>query len=85
MRALAERLLALSDRRIRPIVPEFSDREMDVLERLLGQQDKQIARAMDRTVPGVRYHMKKIFRKLGVGSRREAVECARRMGLLAGR
>ena len=60
----------------------LSERERTVLMRLGGQRDKQIAVALGLTVYGVRYHMRKLFAKLGVGTRADAVRRARELGLI---
>ena len=60
----------------------LSERERTVLERLGSQRDKQIAAALGLTVDGVRYHMRKLFTKLGVHTRADAVRRARELGLI---
>ena len=56
--------------------PRYSAREISVLEGLaMGQRDKQIARCLGLTENGVRYHLKKIYRKMGASGR---VDAARR-------
>ena len=60
----------------------LSTRELEILEQIGTMPDKEIAKALGLTVPGVRYHVAKIFAKLGVNDRRSAVERARRAGLL---
>ncbi len=79
--APAERLLAAA-RVPRPGVPRFGGREMAVLRRLATQQDKEIAAATGLSPHGVRYHVRGIFRKLGVHRRAEAVRRARALGVL---
>ncbi len=59
---------------------DFSPRELAVLARL-DSADSEIARALELTQSGVRYHVKKILRKLGVSNRREAMREARRLGV----
>ena len=61
----------------------LSERERQVLQRLHNQRDKQIAAALGLTVSGVRHHLRKLFAKLGVGKRAEAVRRARELGLIA--
>ena len=61
----------------------LSAREREVLRRLHNQRDKQIAAALGLTVSGVRHHLRKLFAKLGVGRRAEAVGRARELGLIA--
>ena len=62
--------------------PRLTARQRDVLRRLPTQPDKAIARALGLTVDGVRYHLRAVYRKLGVGSRCDAVSRARRLGIL---
>ena len=64
-----------------PRPPELSEREREVLQRLEGEQDKQIATALGLSAYGVRYHIRKLFAKLGARNRAEAVRRAREMGL----
>ena len=58
-------------------------RERDVLRRLEGRRDKEIAAVIGLSVHGVRYHLRKIFTKLNVATRSEAVRRARDLGLIA--
>ena len=60
----------------------LSERERTVLARLGSERDKQIAAALGLTVDGVRYHMRKLFTKLGAGTRVDAVRRARELGLI---
>ena len=60
---------------VRP--PELSEREKEVLERLGRLQDKQIATELGLTGHGVRYHLRKLFAKLGAKTRAEALRRAR--------
>ena len=46
------------------------------------EADKQIATALGLSAYGVRYHLRKLFAKLGVSTRAGAVRRAREMGLL---
>lgn len=80
--AAAERLLAMGRNRV-PATPRLTGRQKAVLDRLAGQQDKQIAAALGMTPHGVRYHLRAIFEKLGVHNRADAVRRARAFGLLA--
>ena len=63
---------------------QFTRRELQVLELLSTMQDKEIAQALDISVPGVRYHIARLFAKLEVKDRRSAVDRARQAGLLTG-
>ena len=62
--------------------PTFSDRELEVLQRLENCSDREIAAALGITPRGVRYHVGNIFEKLAVHDRRTAVHRARQAGLL---
>lgn len=64
-------------------VPVLTPREREILQRLDNCRDKEIANALALSEDGVRYHNKKIFRKLGVRSRLEATRRARSMGILS--
>ena len=61
--------------------PLLSRRETDVLRRCGARRDKQVADELGLTVHGVRYHLRKVFAKLGVGTRAAAVRRARELGL----
>ena len=60
----------------------LSERERAVLVRLGSERDKQIAAALGLTVDGVRYHMRKLFARLGVRTRADAVRRAGELGLI---
>ena len=60
----------------------LSGREMTVLKLLPDLRDKQIAAELSISREGVRFHVSRIFSKLGVHSRSEAVSLARSIGLL---
>ena len=62
--------------------PRLSERELQVLLRLEGNRDKQIAKALGVSIHGVRFHLRKIFSKLSVTRRTEAVARARELGLI---
>ena len=61
----------------------FSARELEILAHLGVLEDKQIAAVLGLSVAGVRYHLARIFMKLGVNDRLSAVDCARRAGVLS--
>ena len=70
-------LQLLTDKSGKDSVVRLTDRERQVLDQLSnGYSDKVIARNLGVSEHTVRYHLKKIFRKLGVGSRLEAVTAA---------
>lgn len=74
---VAERLAA------RLVVPELSDREREVLERLAtGKSKKQIAKALGIADGTVKVHVANILLKLGAQGRSEAVAMAVRRGLV---
>ena len=61
----------------------LSAREREVLGYLAGRRDKEIAATLGLSVHGVRFHLRKVFGKLGVGDRAAAVRRAKEMGLIA--
>ena len=79
----ARLLLAAMERADDPRHPVLSGREKEVLQRLGSQRDKVIAAELGLSAYGVRYHIRKLFTKLGVRRRAEAVQRAREMGLIA--
>ena len=62
--------------------PVLSERELEVLRRLASQRDKQIAAELGISPHGVRYRLRKLFAKLGVAKRDDAVRRARELGLI---
>ncbi len=63
--------------------PKLSKREQEVLGQLSeGHADKVIARHLDVSENTVRFHLKNIYSKLGVGNRLMAVNEASKRGLL---
>lgn len=61
--------------------PEFTDRELDVLNVLaLGASNEHIAGKLAVTERTVRFHLKNIYRKIGVSTRGEAIAWAVRAG-----
>ena len=64
--------------------PLFSTRELEVLADVArGLRNKEIATRLDLSDEGVRYHLKNIYRKAGVGKRADAVAFARSLGVLS--
>jgi LuxR family maltose regulon positive regulatory protein len=62
---------------------ELTERELDVLGLLDGERNtKQIGRVLYVAPNTVKTHIKSIYRKLGISSRKEAVEQARARGLI---
>jgi DNA-binding NarL/FixJ family response regulator len=85
-RRLARRLIEELSRqpgqraRVRPLGGELTAREWEVLELLIeGQSTTAIAQALGLARETVRSHIKHVLRKLGVGTRAEAVAIARRL------
>lgn len=62
--------------------PELTARERQVVARLEDLPDKRIASMLNLSHDGVRYHVRNIFRKLGVSDRHDAVRRARALGIL---
>ena len=83
-RETAQSLLAAMKRVDAVQPPELSEREKQVLERLGRLQDKQIAAELGLTGHGVRYHLRKLFIKLGANSRADALRRARELDLISG-
>ena len=66
-----------------PQAQHYTAREVEILEGLgRGERDKEIARRLDITEYGVRYHLKNIYRKLGATGRVDAVRRARSGGVI---
>jgi DNA-binding NarL/FixJ family response regulator len=65
-----------------PPFPDLTDRERDVLEMVAdGHNNAEIARALGLSIKTVRNYLSRIFVKLRVAHRSEAVVVARREGL----
>lgn len=64
--------------------PEFSPRELDVLSEVRhGLRNREIADFLSVTEEAVRFHLRNIYRKVGVSERTAAVRYAEGKGLLA--
>jgi len=62
---------------------EFSERELEVLQSLAqGNANKVIARQLDMTENTVKFHLKRIYKKLGVENRTAAVKEAVSLNML---
>ena len=83
-RETARSLLAAMELVDDPRQPLLTVREMEVLQRLELEPDKRIAASLNLSAYGVRYRIRKVFTKLGVRNRADAVRRAREMGLLPG-
>ena len=66
--------------RLRPAGGELTGREWEVLDLLIdGAGTSEIAERLGLALETVRSHVKHVLRKLGVGSRGEAIDIARRL------
>jgi LuxR family maltose regulon positive regulatory protein len=66
------------------LVEPLSDRELEVLHLLSdGQTNQEIARTLCVSINTVKSHLKNIYGKLGVRSRRQATAKAKDLGLLS--
>ncbi len=66
-----------------PTLPDLTEREMEVLTGLSkGRSAKEIAFELGLSPETVRDYIKKLYLKLGAHSRVEALEVARRLGLI---
>src|SRR5918992_124757 len=65
---------------LRPVRSTLTDREWEVLDLVAaGAGTEEIARTLVLSTETVRSHLKNLYRKLGVRSRDEAAEAARRL------
>lgn len=84
---VAYMLKALEEGRIKkfkpPKIPDFTERELEVLRLLAeGLSSKQIASRLNLSPETIRDYTKKIYLKLDAHGRVEALEQARRLGLI---
>ena len=87
MGPFAARIFASLERAVVPVAAapfaDFTPREVEVLTLLAARlANDEIAERLFVSLPTVKTHVRHIFEKLGVGSRREAAERAREAGLL---
>ena len=81
--ALIDRLLDRSGSTEPDLQVSLSDRELTVVTEVAnGLTDKEIARELGLTPNTVKFHLKNVFRKLGVRNRTQAVKISRDMGVL---
>ncbi len=80
----ARSLLAAMESADDPRHRVLSARERQVLQRLEGRRDKQIAAELGLSAHGVRFHLRNLFAKLGARNRVEALRRAREIGLIPG-
>ena len=66
------------------MVEPLSDRELQVLHLLSdGQTNQEIARTLCVSINTVKTHLKNVYGKLGVSSRRQATAKGKELGLLS--
>ena len=81
-RAAAESMLARLGRD-EPDSPAFSQRELQVLAEVrAGRKNREIAVRLGISQPGVRFHLRNVYRKTGLNRREEAVGHVQSLGLL---
>ena len=88
VRDAAEAVLRLLGEDVRapagPAAPALTPREVEVLEVLAGGvRDREIAARLGLTGNGVRYHLKRIYRKMSAAGRVDAVRRARALGVIS--
>jgi len=81
---LAELDLRIADRkRVLPLAVPLTEREVAVLRLLRGTLSLyEIGRELHVSANTVKTHMRAIYRKLGVSTRRDAVQRGRQAGIL---
>ena len=66
-----------------PLIEPLSDRELEVLYLLVGgQTNQEMAQVLCVSINTVKTHLRNIYGKLGVNSRREATAQAKKLGLV---
>ena len=84
LRAAAESMRATLGETVTGDEQFFSRREVAVLaEAKRGLRSKEIGARLGISDEGVRYHLKNIYRKAGVGKRAEAIKYAQSLGVLS--
>ena len=83
LRTPAESLLSAMRRADADRTLDLSVREREILWRLDGHSDRAIAADLGLTIHGVRYHLRRLFSRLGAKSRADAVGRARALGLFS--
>jgi DNA-binding CsgD family transcriptional regulator len=74
------------EQQTRPIIDALSRREISIVERIgQGHSNKEIARQLGIAPETVKTHVKRIFSKLGVARRAQAVCLAHALGLVSER
>ena len=75
--------LILKSSRLRDEESELSTREFEVLQALAtGSSSKEIAENLFLSQATIKTHTASLYRKLGVANKVEAIECAKKLGLL---
>ena len=84
LREATESVLASLGKRSAADAPEFTSPELEILAEVRhGRRNKEIAESLGITDEGVRYHLKKIYRKIGVSRRNDAVHYVLEKGALS--
>jgi LuxR family maltose regulon positive regulatory protein len=66
------------------VYDSLTDRELEVLQQVsMGMRNREVAERLGMTEGSIKWYMQQIFDKLGTRSRLQAVERARRLGLIS--